>query len=175
MTTKISGWFDCRKYKKGTERNQRNLVADTEVITFNSTFAIAELPECFKNEDSLKYVHYYCSKDATDGKEDRASVSFKISKVCKWFDKYGKPCPRPTNEELDSVLNDGRFEVQIEYNVLVPASDAGDLAPRGYWANAIMYQKAVENPFKNIAFCSFVEPINEEPKTTQEENEDLPF
>lgn len=199
LTTKMSGWFDCRKYKAGQERSQRALLSDLDVVTFNATFAKGDLPECFKTEANREYVHEYASKEAPEGTTDRCSVSFKISKSCKWFDKYGQPCTRPTNTDIDSVLVDGRFDAQIDFATVQPAPDAGPLAAKGFWANAIMYQKAETNPFEGQAFAAvgteskeptWVEGMkaeakrNEEMKAAQEQaaqqltnsnDNDLPF
>lgn len=178
----MSGWFDCRKYQAGKERAQRDLLADTDVITFSTSFTIEELPGCFRDAKNYDYVSFYSSKDAPQGEKDRAAVNLKISKSCKWYDKFGKACARPSNTELDMMLSDGRFEVMIDFATLTPEASAGPLAPRGFWANSIMYQKAETNPFLGNAFAADTEQavqsttkaeqaVTEQPQGT----DDLPF
>lgn len=135
ITDKISGYFDCRKYDKKLERAARQLKADTENVTFTTTFAAEEVPEAFKNDD---FVKAYTTKDGAA----RVAITFKIGMNCRWFDKFGKPCARPANADLDAA----RYEVQIEYTRKAK-TPGDDKAPSGFWANSIMYRAADANPF----------------------------
>lgn len=135
ITEKLSGFFDCRTYDKKTERQARKLKADSENVTFTATFAADELPEAFKNDDFAKA---YTTNDGAA----RFAITFKVGHNCRWFDKYGHACARPTNADLDGA----RYEVQIDYTRKAK-TPGDDLAPSGYWANAIMYRAAEANPF----------------------------
>lgn len=177
QTEKITGFFDVRKYDKKVEHKDRKLLADTENITFNTSFAIGSVPAMFLvNGTPDEFVKPYASRDETrsaeaEGREvvaDRVSVKFKIGANARWFDKYGKATTRPSNEELDG----NHYEVQIDFKRKAKNPD-DDKAPSGYWVNAIMFRKQEDNPFAGQAFEE--EPEHAEVAENDEAEEKLPF
>lgn len=171
LTPKISGIFNCRKYDQTGKRpyEQRELMADTDNVTFSTTFGMNEIPECLQGAtDNMKpIVSRKEREDAEhDGRQpqaDRVAVRFKIGQRTNWFDKNAKPCARPTNEELDGK----RFMVQLDF-VKREKDPANPLKASGLWVNSIMYAEITNNPFAGQAF---------EQDTEEQEQEEvqLPF
>lgn len=180
LTPKISGIFDVRDYDgKTKDRQARRMKADTDNIVFSSVFAKSELPDQFKVNGApdtlLRQRSSRAEKQAAEatGREpelDMYVVPFKISPTTSWFDRHGKTCSRPTNEELEA----SKWDVQIDF-VRREKDPLNPLKPSGYWVNAIMISKREENPFEGQEF----EPIAAEPEPTKEAVEEaeakLPF
>lgn len=181
LTPKISGIFDCRKYDSTGKKqhDQRELMADTDNVTFSAIFAKDAVPECFQINGSvdamLKEKVSKREREAAE-REGRAAVAdvmvakFKIGANCKWFDKFGKPCDRPTNAELESE----RWNVQIEFT-RKEKDDANPLKPSGYWVNAIMVAKIENNPFAGQAFEQAPEDDDQQDAPSAGDHDDLPF
>lgn len=164
LTEKLIGYFDVRRYAPNVEKAQQVLKADTETITFTTRYDADKVPE-----DLQKYA-----KITDKG----VYVSFKINARCRWFNGAAQPVARPTNAELDVH----RYEVCIDYRQL--NGDPSKQEACGYWANAIQFEEAVENPFQ-----AWHEPVHEpttvevtdaqpqEAQSAQETQEDviLPF
>lgn len=151
-TEKMTGYFDVRQYTKNVEHRDRKFVDERSNITFNASFAIAELPELFKQGGQPDiFVRAYASKSERENAQaqnrqpiaDRASVRFKIGANCRWFDKFGQSTTKPLNADLD----DGQFEVLIDFT-RKERNPNDDKAPCGYWANAVMYKRVAANPFE---------------------------
>lgn len=176
LTPKISGIFDCRKYDNTGKKthDQRDMLADTDNVTFSALFPIDAVPECFFVNGQLdSFATMKADKreraaaDA-EGREPVANcvaVKFKISPNTRWFDKFAKPCDRPTNAELEK----NRYSVQIDF-VRKEKDTAQPLKASGYWANNIMFAVVENNPFEGQAFEAAPEPVE-----TNETNDDLPF
>lgn len=177
LTPKMSGLFDVRDYDGKTKEHQlRRMKADTDNIVFSVLYQKSELPECFKvNGQPDELLKERASKKERNAAEaegrqqnlDSFAVTFKIGANCKWFDKYAKPCDRPTNAELEA----GSWSAQIDF-VRREKDPANLLKPSGYWVNCIMIAKVENNPFEGQAFEVVEEP---EPQTIEEADAALPF
>lgn len=169
LTPKIGGIFDCRKYDQSGKlaHDQRQLLADTDNVTFSALIPIDQVPDIFKKKITLetpvtelmdKFDDFVVPKSSKKEREaakaenrepvcDVVSVKFKIGANCKWFDKYAKPCARPTNAELES----NRYMVQLDFTKK-EKDLAQPLKPSGYWVNSIMINPIEANPFAGQAF-----------------------
>ena len=182
LTPKICGIFDCRKYDQTGKlaHDQRQLLADTDNVTFSALIPIDQVPDVFKKKLTLKtqvtemldkFDDFVVPKSSKKEREaaqaenrqpvcDVVSVKFKIGANCKWFDKYARPCDRPTNEELESK----RYMVQLDFTKK-DKDLAQPLKPSGYWVNSIMINPIEANPFAGQAFEDN-NPENEPPVNT---------
>ena len=178
LTPKICGIFDCRKYDQSGKlaHDQRQLLADTDNVTFSALIPIDKVPDVFKKKLTLetpvtelmdKFDDFVVPKSSKKEREaakaenrepvcDVVSVKFKIGANCKWFDKYAKPCARPTNAELESK----RYMVQLDFTKK-EKDLAQPLKPSGYWVNSIMINPIEANPFAGQAFEEDNNPENE--------------
>ena len=169
LTPKICGIFDCRKYDQSGKlaHDQRQLLADTDNVTFSALIPIDQVPDIFKKKITLKtpvtelldkFDNFVVQKSSKKEREaakaenrkpvcDVVSIKFKIGANCKWFDKYAKPCARPTNAELESK----RYMVQLDFT-RKDKDPAKPLKPSGYWVNSIMINPVETNPFIGQAF-----------------------
>ena len=183
LTPKICGIFDCRKYDQSGKlaHDQRQLLADTDNVTFSALIPIDQVPEVFKKKLTLetpvtelldKFDEFARPKASKREREaakaenrepvcDVVSVKFKIGANCKWFDKYARPCARPTNAELES----NRYMVQLDFTKK-EKDLAQPLKPSGYWVNSIMINPIEANPFAGQAFEEDNDPENEPPVNT---------
>ena len=180
LTPKINGIFDCRKYDQSGKKqhDQREMLADTDNITFSALFPADAVPEVFYVNGQLdefarprssKREREAAEREGREPQNDMVNVKFKIGINCKWFDKTAKACYRPTNEMLEKL----RYNVQIDF-VRREKDAANPLKPSGYWVNAIMICPIEDNPFTGQAFEQ-AEEIDDEPNGEQEEHDDLPF
>lgn len=178
LTPKIGGIFDCRKYDQSGKlaHDQRQLLADTDCVTFSALIPIDQVPDVFKKKLTLEtpvtelldkfdnfVVPKYSKKEREAAKAenrepvcDVVRVKFKIGANCKWFDKYARPCARPTNAELESK----RYMVQLDFTKK-EKDLAQPLKPSGYWVNSIMINPIEANPFAGQAFEEDNDPENE--------------
>ena len=178
LTPKICGIFDCRKYDQSGKlaHDQRQLLADTDNVTFSALIKIDQVPDIFKKKITLetpvtelmdKFDDFVVPKSSKKEREaakaenrepvcDVVSVKFKIGANCKWFDKYARPCARPTNAELES----NRYMVQLDFTKK-EKDLAQPLKPSGYWVNSIMINPIEANPFAGQAFEEDNDPENE--------------
>ena len=178
LTPKIGGIFDCRKYDQSGKlaHDQRQLLADTDNVTFSALIPIDQVPDVFKKKLTLetpvtelmdKFDDFVVPKSSKKEREaakaenrepvcDVVSVKFKIGANCKWFDKYARPCARPTNAELESK----RYMVQLDFTKK-EKDLAQPLKPSGYWVNSIMINPVEANPFAGQAFEEDNDPENE--------------
>lgn len=178
LTPKICGIFDCRKYDQSGKlaHDQRQLLADTDNVTFSALIPIDKVPDVFKKKLTLetpvteildKFDDFVIPKSSKKEREaakaenrepvcDVVSVKFKIGANCKWFDKYARSCARPTNEELEK----NRYMVQLDFTKK-EKDLAQPLKPSGYWVNSIMINPIEANPFAGQAFEEDNNPENE--------------
>lgn len=188
LTPKIGGIFDCRKYDQSGKlaHDQRQLLADTDNVTFSALIPIDQVPDVFKKKACLNtpvkdleatmqgkvfddFVVPKSSKKEREAAKDEnrepvcdvVSVKFKIGANCKWFDKYARQCERPTNAELESK----RYMVQLDFTKK-EKDLAQPLKPSGYWVNSIMINPIEANPFAGQAFEEDNDPENEPPVNT---------
>lgn len=158
LTPKMGGIFDCRAYDQSGKltHDQRKMLADTDNVTFSALIPIDQVPDMFKPGGQLdEYAKPKSSKKEREAAKaenreavlDVVSVKFKIGANAKWFDKFAKPCARPTNAELEA----NRYNVQIDFTR--KAKDPSNpLKPSGYWVNNIMISPIESNPFSGQAF-----------------------
>lgn len=177
LTPKISGIFDCRKYDQSGKKDhdQREMLADTDNISFSALIPSNQVPECFTTNGMLdtfarprtsKREKEAAEREGRQPIEDVVSVKFKIGLNCKWFDKFAKPMNRPTNAELEA----NRWNVQLDFTK--KEKDASKpLSPSGYWVNAIMISPIEQNPFTGQAF----EACANDPEVDDDPQDDLPF
>lgn len=185
LTPKISGIFDCRKYDQSGKKahDQREMLADTDNVTFSALFPIGQVPEVFMKDGKLdEFARPKSSKREREAaaRENRAAIEdvvnakFKIGANCKWFDRFGKPMTRPTNAELEAT----RWDVQIDF-AKKDKDTSNPLKPSGYWVNAIMVRPQEQNPFSGQEFDRQEIDDEPEPEPTpaekKEANNDLPF
>ena len=183
LTPKIGGIFDCRKYDQSGKlaHDQRQLLADTDCVTFSALIPIDKVPDVFKKKLTLetpvtelldKFDDFVTPKSSKKEREaakaenrepvcDVVRVKFKIGANCKWFDKYARPCARPTNAELESK----RYMVQLDFTKK-EKDLAQPLKPSGYWVNSIMINPIEANPFSGQAFEEDNDPENDPPVNT---------
>lgn len=183
LTPKIGGIFDCRKYDQSGKlaHDQRQLLADTDCVTFSALIPIDQVPDVFKKKLTLetpvtelldKFDDFVVPKSSKKEREaakaenrepvcDVVRVKFKIGANCKWFDKYARPCARPTNAELEK----NRYMVQLDFTKK-EKDPAQPLKPSGYWVNSIMINPIEANPFAGQAFEEDNDPENEPPVNT---------
>lgn len=133
-TNKLTGYFDCRLFKKGVERKARAMKADGDTISINTSFAAAELPA-----ELAKYARKYTDKKGVD----RYGVEFKLSKSVMWFGADKQPTDRPCNSDIDGQ----KVEFVCTYKQL--DGDPSKLEAYGYWVNAIMFKLTPVNPFED--------------------------
>lgn len=174
LTPKMGGIFDCRAYDQSGKlaHDQRKMLADTDNVTFSALIHIDQVPDMFKKKAGLDtpvkdveattqgkvFDDFVVPKSSKKEREaakaenreavlDVVSVKFKIGANAKWFDKFAKPCARPTNAELEA----NRYNVQIDFTR--KAKDPSNpLKPSGYWVNNIMISPIESNPFRDQAF-----------------------
>ena len=191
LTPKMTGIFDCRKYDQSGKKShdQREILADTENVTFSALFPINDVPEVFMVNGKLdefarprvsKRERLAAQAENREPVEDVVAVKFKIGASTRWFDEHAKPCDRPTNTELEA----NRWNVQIDF-ARKEKDTAQPLKPSGYWCNNIMVEKVENNPFAGQAFSPIDEPDPEEAadpenqtveKTAEtKKKDDLPF
>ena len=199
LTPKICGIFDCRKYDQSGKlaHDQRQLLADTDNVTFSALIKIDQVPDIFKKKITLetpvtelmdKFDDFVVPKSSKKEREaakaenrepvcDVVSVKFKIGANCKWFDKYARPCARPTNAELES----NRYMVQLDFTKK-EKDLAQPLKPSGYWVNSIMINPIDANPFAGQAFEEDNDPTINTPAAAPAQapasapaKDDLPF
>ena len=122
LTPKISGIFDCRKYDQSGKKahDQREMLADTDNVTFSVLQPICQVSECFMSNGQLdEFARPRVSKREREAAaaenrqevEDVVSIKFKVGSNCKWFDRYARPMDRPTNEELEK----NRWMAQLDF------------------------------------------------------------
>ena len=185
LTPKISGIFDCRKYDQSgrKQHDQREMLADTDNITFSALFPVNEVPKVFFANGQLdefarprpsKREKEAAEREGREPQNDVVSVKFKIGTNCKWFDKHANACDRPTNADLEA----NRYNVQIDF-VRREKDASNPLKPSGYWVNAIMFAVVENNPFTGQAFEAQAE-VDDDPETDAPANkegrkDDLPF
>ena len=171
----MTGIFDCRKYDQSGKKahDQRELLADTDNVTFSALFPRDEVPEVFLINGQLdEFARLKVSKrerlaaqaENRQPVEDVVSVKFKIGASTRWFDKHAKPCDRPTNVELEA----NRWNVQIDF-ARKEKDPANVLKPSGYWCNNIMVEKVENNPFAGQAFSPIEDADPEEEAVTAEQ------
>ena len=177
LTPKISGIFDCRKYDQSGKKahDQREMLADTDNVTFRALIPIEQVPECFKANGQLdEFAKPRASKRereaaAAENRQevvDVVSVKFKVGANCKWFDRFAKPMNRPTNEDLEK----NRWQAQLDFTKK-EKDPKNLLSPSGYWTNAIMVCPIEQNPFTGQAF----EQAIDDPEPEEQAVDDLPF
>ena len=158
LTPKMGGIFDCRKYDQSGKKthDQRELLADTDNVTFSALIPINDVPEVFKVNGNLdEFAKPRASKKEREAAKaenrepvcDVVSVKFKIGANARWFNKNAKPMQRPTNAELEA----NRYNVQIDFTRKAK-NDENPLSPSGYWVNNIMVSPIEQNPFAGQAF-----------------------
>lgn len=183
LTPKMSGLFDVRNYDgKTKEHAARQMKADTDNIVFSALYLKSELPDVFKlngqpdillKERATRKERQAAEIEGREAVMDALAVTFKIGQGTKWFNKYGKPCDRPTNAELEQK----RWNVQIDF-ARREKDPSNPLKPSGYWVNAIMIAEVEENPFDGQAFEAepgFIEPIDPDADAKETDDGGLPF
>ena len=188
LTPKMTGIFDCRKFDQSGKKthDQRELLADTDNVTFSALFPRDEVPDVFLINGQLdEFARLKVSKrerlaaqaENRQPVEDVVFVKFKIGASTRWFDKHAKPCDRPTNVELEA----NRWNVQIDF-ARKGKDPANVLKPSGYWCNNIMVEKVENNPFAGQAFSPIEDADPEEEAAAAEQavaseqkNDALPF
>lgn len=181
LTPKMSGIFDCRKYDSTGKKqhDQRELMADTDNVTFSALFARDAVPECFQVNGApdtmlrakiTRREREAAEREGREPEADALAAKFKIGANCKWFDKYGHACERPTNAELET----NRWNVQIDFT-RKEKDETNPLKPSGYWVNAIMVAKVENNPFEGQAFETAPENDDPQDAPSTSAHDDLPF
>lgn len=184
LTPKMTGIFDCRKYDQSGKKNhdQREMLGDTDNVTFSALFPIDQVPDVFMLNGQLdtfarpkisRRERENAAHENRQPVEDVVAVKFKIGASTRWFDSHAKACDRPTNIELEA----NRWNAQIDF-ARKEKDPSKPMSPSGYWANNIMVAKIENNPFAGQAFDPIDDPDPEEEVETAEQAEkkdDLPF
>jgi len=168
---KIEGYFDCRKFKAGLSRNQREFNNYGERINFSVGFADeflpAEIAE-FANKSEKSGINY---------------VNFKIfPKNCKFYLANAKQIQCPEYQVIDG----GKFLVNLSFNI----KHGKGTEANGCYVNAIQIIRRTDNIFDAVEdgdlnvfeekdpFAekdSFDEKLNNVKIDNEPEEEDLPF
>jgi hypothetical protein len=133
-TSILSGYFDCRIYRQGVAKENRQMKPEGDTIGFAVGFA--EYPQEIAKNGAADYIR----ESVVNGLK-RWYVTFKVGRICRFFDKDGKHIDRPLNADLDGK----RWDACIQYKVL--NGDAAKLQPRGLWADAVQIKPADEITF----------------------------
>ena len=126
-----TGYFDCREYKKGTQRHERKMVADGCRINLSVGFQESELTDEVRefarlHEKSGKYF-----------------ASFKVfPKNCKAYNASGKEVVFPSNDKLDG----GQFEANLDFSV----KHGTGTELNGLYLNKIQFIRKVDNAFEAV-------------------------
>lgn len=134
LTSKLSGYFDCRVFKANTPKENQKMKGEDESISFSTTFDAASLPEMLS-----KYAKPYEDKNHNQ----RFRVTFKIGGKVRWYNAHAQQVEKPSNAELDGT----RYNVMIDFATLNGNPDNKEAC--GYWANAIQYEVDQQNPFSS--------------------------
>lgn len=159
-TQLLSGYFDVKVFRQGVARENRQFKNDGDTITFDVGFA--EEPTWIYADGGSKYV-----REAMVNGLKRWYVSFKVGRICRFFDKDGHQITRPSNKDLDGK----RWDCVIQYKVL--NGDAAKLQPRGFWADAVQMKLADEITFAPMDATAKPTTVNE--PIVESNEEDLPF
>ena len=130
-TTKVTGTFDCRIWKKDTPKAARQMVAQGDRINLSVGFEEADLTDEMKEFARLheKSGKYY--------------INVKVfPKSCKIYTASARQVDFPDYKSIDG----GRFEVVIDFTI--KHGTGTDL--NGLYANAIQIIKRADNPFEPI-------------------------
>lgn len=159
---RVTGFFDCREYKKDTKRNDRKMVAEGGRINLSVGLQENELTDEIREFASLHE------------KSGKYFVKFKVfPKNCKAYSASAKETPFPTNERLDGC----NFEVNIDFSV----KHGSGTELNGLYANRIQFIKKIDNSFEAVEdgsddiFGEKITPVQVATPATQEEVKDLPF
>ena len=133
-TQLLSGYFDCRVFRQGVAKENRQMKPEGDTIGFNVSFS--EYPQDLAKNGATEYI-----READINGLKRWYITFKVGRICRFFDKDGKHIDRPANADLDGK----RWDVCIQYKVL--NGDAAKLQPRGLWADAVQLKPADEITF----------------------------
>jgi len=161
---KVEGYFDCRKYKKDTLRQNREMLKDGERINFTVAFPDEFLPEDLKD---------FAKKSEKTGIN---YVNFKIfPNNCKAYLANNQRIIFPKNSQLDG----GKFLVNLSFNI----KHGTGTELNGCYVNAIQFIKRTDEPFVaeeegdvnifNENDNPFFEKINN--VNIDDESNDLPF
>ena len=155
-TQMLSGYFDCRVFRNGVAKEKRPMKQDGETIAFSVGFR--EYPNELAADGGAEFIR----ETEVNGLK-RWYVSFKVGRICAFFDRNGQRGERPTNEMLDGK----RWDAVLQYKVL--HGDATKLQPRGFWVDAIQIRPADE-----IAFAP-MDGATPQPSVTDEPGYEPPF
>lgn len=133
-TELLSGYFDCRIFRQGVAKENRQMKNDGDTVTFDVGFA--EYPVQLEQGGGGAFI-----REAEVNGLKRWYVSFKVGRICRFFDKDGQKTERLSNADLDGK----RWDACIQYKVL--HGDPAKMQPRGFWADAIQLRPADEIAF----------------------------
>lgn len=129
--TNVTGFFDCRVYKKDTKRAQRQMAKQGDRINISLAFDEAELPDEFK-----EFAR-------TSEKNDRYYVAVKVFPAnIKAFSASAQPIDFPTNEQLDGNSFAMNMECSIKHGTGTELN--------GVYANKIQFIKRTNNDFEAV-------------------------
>jgi len=129
----VTGYFDCRQFKANTPKSNRVMIENGGRITFTVPFTDEEI-------DEYPEIKEFSKKSEKSGLN---YVSFKIfPKVCRMYTAAAKQIEFPAN----SVLDGGKFEVNIEFNV----KHGVGTELNGCYVNAIQVIRKADNPFDAV-------------------------
>ena len=166
---RVTGFFDCREYKKGTKRSERKMSAEGSRVNFSVGLAESELTDEIRefarlHEKSGKYF-----------------VAFKVfPKNCKAYTASAKEVSFPLNDKIDG----GQFDVNIEFSV----KHGSGTELNGLYANKMQFIKKVDNSFEAVedgddamfegtgtSTGTTAAPVQGEAATVEDKKDDLPF
>ena len=152
----LSGYFDCRIFRQGVAKENRQMKPEGDTISFSVGFS--EYPKEFAVDGGEQFI-----REAEVNGLKRWYVTFKVGRICAFFDKDGKKIDaRPTNAMLDGK----RFDVCIQYKTL--NGDPAKLQPRGFWADAIQMKPAEEITFAPMDDAQVQQAVTTEAPTDDE-------
>ncbi len=128
----VSGYFNCRKYKKDVKRNEREMCGKDDRIDISLAFeSVESMPADFVEfaKKSEKNEKFYVAVKA-------------FPKNCKAYNAAAKQFEFPDNKHLDG----GQFEMNIEYSI----KHGTGTELNGVYANRIQFIKKVDEAFEAI-------------------------
>ena len=126
--TNLTGFFDCRKYKKDVARASRVMCEKEERVNLIISLDESELTEEIKEFANLSE------------KSGRWFVTFKIfPKNCKIYTASAKQVNFPDFEKIDG----GKFEINIDFSI----KHGTGTELNGCYANAIQIIRRADIPF----------------------------
>lgn len=134
-TDLLKGFFDVRRYKDGTPREQWQMKGNDENIEFSCVLDERTAREM----ELMTFARTFTAPPLGNACRVRelARIKFKIGRNTRWFNADGVEVDRPDNADLDG----SEFAVRMLFNEVVPPAGASAMSPRGNWVRSIQFRE----------------------------------